>query len=314
MKDVSRSPDGARRPAGPRLRDVIEGVAAELSAAGIESPGIDAPRLVATALDTTGAELRANPDRPLSPGEGGAIARAVGRRLNREPLQHIEGAVEFRQLRLGCDPRALIPRPETEELIDVVASAVDPSPPGPAGHRAPPLSLALEIGVGSGAISLALLHEHLVGEIVAIDLSDAALSLARENAVRTGLADRLHLRLCGPDVFDAIESGESFDAVISNPPYVPSDMIAGLEPEVRDHEPRIALDGGPDGLAVVRTIVAGAGAVLRDGGWIFLEIGSDQGPAVEGVFGTVAGWGPVTFEHDLSGRTRFTVSRWEGRN
>ncbi|MXX69122.1 MAG: peptide chain release factor N(5)-glutamine methyltransferase [Gemmatimonadales bacterium] len=297
----------ARRPAGPTRREIVQGVRRELELAGLESPRVEAERLVAAALSLSVSELGLSGGERVDPGAAADVARAVSRRLEGQPLQHIEGTVDFRRVRLVSDGRALIPRPETEQLLDLVAA-------WRRGRDAP--VDALDIGVGSGAIALALLDEGIAGRVVGLDVSEAALDQARENARRQTAhrqtADGLELRLCPPDIWPALEPDETFDLIISNPPYVTTPEWAGLDPVVRDHEPRVALDGGEDGLDVIRTVVSGAAAHLREDGALFLEIATHQAPAVLALLEAEPILTDSRVRTDLAARPRFASARKVG--
>jgi release factor glutamine methyltransferase len=303
----------------PNRREAIDGAAAELAAAGVESPRLEAERLLALATGLSRSELALSADVSLRPGQAGALARALSRRLGGTPLQHIEGEVEFRDLLLTCDGRALVPRPETEQLVELVArwsrerGAVRPATAGgvlrvPRPGRSAALDRVLDIGTGSGAIALALAREGIAARVVALDVSADALELAAENRARLGLEDRVELRPCGRSVWGAVRPGEAFDAIVSNPPYVPDEEIERLRPEVRNHEPRLALSGGPDGLAVIREIASGAAGRLSAGGALFLEIGADQGADVRRILASSAGFRRIEIRRDLSGRERIAVA------
>ncbi|MXW67981.1 MAG: peptide chain release factor N(5)-glutamine methyltransferase [Gemmatimonadales bacterium] len=293
-------PGGAgRRPAGPTRREIVQGVRRELELAGLEAPRVEAERLVAAALSLSVSELGVAGGERVDPGAAADVARAVSRRLEGQPLQHIEGTVDFRRVRLVSDGRALIPRPETEQLLDLVAA-------WRRGRSAP--VEALDIGVGSGAIAIALLDEGIAGRVVGLDVSEEALDQARENARRAD-AGGLELRPCRPDIWSALATGESFDLIISNPPYVTTPGWTGLDPVVRDHEPRVALDGGEDGLDVIRAVVSGAAARLREGGALFLEIGMSQGPAVMALLEAEPILTDCRVRADLAGRPRFASAR-----
>jgi len=297
------APEGAgRRPSGPTRREVVEGLIRELAAAGLESPRTEAERLVASTLGIERSGIATAGALPVSPADAVAIARAVQRRLSGEPIQHIEGSAEFRELVLVSDRRALVPRPETEQLVDLVAGLLE----GAA------VESALEIGVGSGAIALSLLREGLARRVVGLDISAAALEQARENAARAGVGDALELRLCPPSIWPAVEGEPPFDLVVSNPPYVATNEIGSLAPEVRDHEPREALDGGADGLEVIRAVVSGAAGALRAGGRLVLEIGAQQGERVEALMDADDRWDRVRIDADLARRTRFASARRVG--
>lgn len=288
-----------RRPAGPTRREIVQGVRRELELARLEAPRVEAERLVAAALGLSRSELGVSGGERVDPAGAASVARAVSRRLEGQPLQHIEGTVDFRRVRLVSDGRALIPRPETEQLLDLVA----------AWHRdrGAPVE-ALDIGVGSGAIAIALLDEGIAGRVVGLDVSADALDLARESARRADV-ENLELRGCPPDIWSALGPDEHFDLIISNPPYVTTSEWTGLDPVVRDHEPRVALDGGEDGLEVIRTVVAGAPARLREGGALFLEVGMSQGSAVLRLLKAEAAFSDGRIGTDLAGRPRFASAR-----
>jgi len=338
-RDVGpKGPGGGRRPPAPTRRETVKGLARELSGAGrdaaVDDPGLEAERLVAHVLGIGRTELARTGSEPIEPGQAMRLARAVRRRLAGEPLQHIEGTVHFRELVLAADPRALVPRPETEQLVDRIAAwagaRADRTGPGPAagdGERSggsrvvraggrgrrrgpPPLESALDIGTGSGAIALSLVAEGIARRAVGIDVSEAALEQARENREAAGLGpEQVELRAVEGAPWDALGEDERFDLVVSNPPYVRDEEVEGLPAQVREHEPREALAGGEDGLRVIREIVAGAAARLRPDGALFLEIGQGQGDAVLELLERAGTWREVEVTADLSGRERFVQAR-----
>lgn len=306
-----------KRPDSPSLRETLRGVRDQLEAAGVESPGPEAERLLAHVLGVERSRLALEASAPLPAGAARDLARLVARRAAGQPLQHLEGTVAFRDLVLRADGRALIPRPETEQLVELVARQLHApsdgsqvravSRPAPSGTS---VGIALDIGTGSGAIALSLVVEGLARRVVALDVSEPALAQARENRELAGIEpERVELRLVGPDPFDALTADERFDLVVSNPPYVRDVDIDRLPAEVRDHEPRAALAGGEDGLDLVRTIAARGPEALRRGGRLFLEIGADQGPEVTALFESGEGWESVVCHADLSGRDRFVSAR-----
>jgi release factor glutamine methyltransferase len=280
----------------------VQGVRRELELAGLEAPQVEAERLVAAALGLSRSELGVSGGERVDPAGAASVARAVSRRLEGQPLQHVEGTVDFRRVRLVSDGRALIPRPETEQLLDLVAAW--------RRDRSGPVE-ALDIGVGSGAIAIALLDEGIGASVIGLDVSADALELARENARRAGV-ENLELRACPPDIWSALAPDERFDLIISNPPYVTTTEWTGLDPVVRDHEPRVALDGGEDGLDVLRTVVSGAPARLREGGALFLEIGTSQDSAVLRLLEAEALLTDGRIGTDLAGRSRFASARKAG--
>ncbi len=284
-----------RRPSGPTRREIVQGVEREFALAGLESAAVEAERIVAAALEIPRPVLATQSGSRVDPRAAVRVARAVSRRLEGQPLQHIEGTLDFRRVRLVSDGRALIPRPETEQLVDVIASWVG---------RAAPVSRALDIGTGSGALALALLDEALAVRVLGLDVSATALVQAEENAQHSGL-EGLELRLCPPGVWSALDPAERFDLIVSNPPYVSTSEWSMLDPVVRDHEPRVALDGGPTGLDVIRVVIGGAAAALIEGGALFLEIGASQGPAVLELLQAEPRLSEARIGLDLAGRTRF---------
>ena len=305
-----------RRLPGPSRSEVIEGLAAELQTGGIEGARHEAERLVAHALGVSRTDLLLHANLVIQPEQAGHIARIARRRLSGVPLQHIEGTAAFRDLVLVCDGRALVPRPETEQLVQLVVDWARGA--GGSGGvrrvlrreetRQPRLEVALDIGTGSGAIALSLLQEGIVGRAVAVDVSTRALDQAEENASALDLGDRVEFRQVGESPWEVIESGETFDVIVSNPPYVEDSVVPTLPTEVRDYDPHEALAGGVDGLDVVRRIVASAAAHLRPGGGLFLEVGAGQSEAVLRLLEQDAAWKAVRVCPDMAGRERFVVA------
>lgn len=277
----------------------LSGLAAEhLAAKGIEDPRLDAELLLAHVLGLRRLDLYLQFERPLEPPEVAAYREAIRRRGAREPLQYITGEVEFRALTLSVDPRALIPRPETEVLVGEVLAWASEGSAGPGGR-------ILDLGTGSGAIALSLLREGPFEGAVATDSSQEALALAAANAEACGLADRLDLRR-GP-LWTPVGEGEEFRVIVSNPPYVADGEEETLAPEIRDHEPRDALFAGPDGLSLIREIVAGAPAHVARGGLLAVEVGLGQADAVADLFRS-AGFAAPRVAQDLTGRDRMVLA------
>lgn len=298
-------PGGMQKPGGPPIRRVVEGVAGELEAAGVESPRLEARRLVSHAAGIERHRLALDDgDERLRPGLARRLAGMVRRRLAGEPLQYIEGSVEFRELVLRCDRRALIPRPETEQLVERVAGWIQ--------GRGGSVERILDVGTGSGAIALSLLTEGLAGEAVGLDVSREALMLAAENRDLAGVPeDRFELRWVQGPLWNSVGSKERFDLIVSNPPYVSDAEMEDLPGEVADHEPTRALRGGEDGLDVVREIGDAAAGYLEGGGALFLEIGAEQGDEVREILGRSGNWTAVEVRRDLAGRERFVRSTAE---
>jgi release factor glutamine methyltransferase len=265
-------------------------------AGGIDSPELDARILVGHALGLDHAALAAAEGRKLKVNEENAIAALAKRRLAREPVSRILGSKEFWSLRLRVDATTLVPRPETETLVEAALAAIDAH-----GTRAQSLRIA-DLGTGSGTILLALLSELPNAFGVGSDASAGALSVARDNAHRLGLA-RAHFVAC--DMTAALSG--SFDVIASNPPYIATSDIAALAPEVRDFDPRCALDGGVDGLDFYRAIAGAAPALLGPGGTLIVELGAGQAEQVAALF-AAAGLAPSAARPDLMGVPRALVA------
>jgi release factor glutamine methyltransferase len=269
---------------------------------GVERGRLDAEHLLSHALGIPRLQLYLQFDRPLAREELDRFRPLLRRRAEREPLQYILGRAAFRELDLHVDRRVLIPRPETEVLVDEVLAWA-------AAQDRTDMSAA-DIGTGSGAVALSLVHEGPFGRVVATDVSEDALEVARGNAGALGLSGKVDFR--SGSLFSALDAGEIFDVVVSNPPYVAEAEADSLEPEVADWEPRQALFGGPDGLVVVRELVGGAGARLRPGGLLALEVGGGQAALVVAEVETMGGYDDVRVRRDLAGRQRVILARWAG--
>jgi release factor glutamine methyltransferase len=264
---------------------------------GFESARLESELLLAHVLGIKRLDLYLQFERPLTNAELEAFRALVRRRLKHEPLQYIMGRAAFRQLDLQVDRRVLIPRPETEVLVGRVISWARQQP---AGQR------ALDIGTGSGAIALSLVHENAVEQVVATDISADAITVARANADRAGCTDRVEFR--EGFVWQPIRSGEQFDIVISNPPYVAPEERETLQPEVREWEPHSALFAEADGLAIVREIITGAPQHLRAGGLLALEVGMTQAQRVAEELSALNAYDAVEVMRDLSGRDRVVTA------
>lgn len=279
----------------------------------MERPRLEAERLLCHVLGVDRAELHRSGDERLTADEAGRLARVTRRRMGGEPLQHIEGTVTFRELVLLADRRALVPRPETEQLVDRIRRWAGDRADGGTGDvrgvgrdRAPPLRTALDVGTGSGAIALSLVHEGVVERVVALDVSEEALMQAAANRGAAELTEEeVELRLASRPLWSSVSSEERFDLIVSNPPYVRDADLEELPAQIREHEPRVALAGGEDGLEVIREIASRAHAYLRPGGALFLEIGEHQGAPVVGLLEAAASWEEVELSRDLAGRDRF---------
>jgi release factor glutamine methyltransferase len=266
-------------------------------AGGIDSPELDARILVGQALGLDHASLAAAEARGLSVDEETAIAALAQRRLAREPVARILGCKEFWSLKLRIDASTLVPRPETETVVEAALAAIDAR-----GARAQALRIA-DLGTGSGAILLALLSELPNAFGLGSDVSPAALLVARDNARRLGLT-RAHFVAC--DMAAALRG--PFDVIVCNPPYIASGEIAALAAEVREFDPRRALDGGPDGLGFYRAIAAAAPALLAPQGVLVVELGAGQARPVASLF-AAAGLASLPPRPDLTDVPRALVAQ-----
>jgi release factor glutamine methyltransferase len=269
------------------------GARRRLQAAGVDSPVIDARLLVQAAAGASRTDIITDPHRQLTDDQARDLERFIARRERREPVSHILGVKGFWKIMLRVTSDVLTPRPETESILDVVLPYFE-------AHRR---FRVLDLGVGSGAILLAILAERPGAIGLGVDVSEEALAVARENASNLGLAGRAAL-LRG-DWTAGLEA-DGFDLVVSNPPYIRSGDIAGLAPEVRDHEPRLALDGGRDGLDAYRRLAEEIPRVLKPGGRFAVEIGFDQADQVRSLF-SQANLEDVRVVRDLSDRDRIVT-------
>lgn len=272
-------------------------LADQFRTAGLDSPDLDARILIGHALWLDHAALAASGARVLDATERNKIATFAARRLAREPVARIVGSKEFWSLKLRIDSTTLVPRPETETVVETALAAIDAD-----GARAQTLRIA-DLGTGSGALLLALLVELPNACGIGTDLSVGALRIARDNAQRLQLT-RAVFAAC--DLGQAL--GGRFDLVVANPPYIASGGIAALAPEVRDYDPRSALDGGADGLGCYRAIAATTPALLKPGGALVVELGAGQAPAVTALF-AAAGLEPSPPCADLHGVPRALLAR-----
>ena len=241
---------------GVTVLEVIQKSAEFLARKGVDSPRLQAELLLAHVLKLPRMKLYLNFERQLEPAEADTARELVKRRGLREPLQHILCSTSFCGFQIAVNRRVLVPRPETELLAELGWQFLS-------GLKTQDskLKTALDFGTGSGCIAIALAAKCAVAQVVAMDVSADALAVARENAVKHGVAERI--RFVQGDGFAALPGGFFYDLVISNPPYIPSAEIASLQPEVRDFDPRRALDGGPDGLDCFRSLAAGAAPRLN---------------------------------------------------
>ena len=261
---------------------------------GVESSRLNAELLIGHALGLKRMQLYLQFERPLSEAELEKIRPLVKRRGNREPLQYIVGETEFSGLKLKVDRRALIPRSETEHLIEVVTQRLTVPPAG-----------ILDLGTGSGAIALALAKIYPEAAVTAVDKSEEALSLARENTEVCGLAGRV--RFIRSDWFSALPAGAQFQLIVANPPYLSDEEMQAAQPEVKEFEPAMALSAGAKSATALEQIISGARPWLTAGGMLACETGIAQhGQLLE--LAAKAGYGRTEALHDLTGRDRYLLA------
>jgi release factor glutamine methyltransferase len=272
----------------------LAAAAERLNAAGLNtSARQDTQILLMHVLGCDRALLLANPDRLLRASELEIYDRCISRRESHEPIQYITGCVEFYGLSLLVDRNVLIPRPETEHLVDALLARIS---------HTEPFAIA-DIGTGSGAIAIALAHALPNVTITATDLSPAALTVARRNTEAHNLAGRI--KFVETDLLAGLES-ERFDTVVSNPPYVAEKDRALLDRQVRNYEPSGALFAGASGFDIYERLIPQAERVLKPGGWLLMEIGCGQQPRIAQM---LAGWSEVSFVPDLQGIPRVVCAR-----
>ncbi|HTY24762.1 MAG TPA: peptide chain release factor N(5)-glutamine methyltransferase [Desulfomonilaceae bacterium] len=282
----------SKTPAQWTIAAVLNWTTQYLSSRGITTPRLDAEILLAHCLNVDRLYLYLNLDRPLLPHERSQYRDAVRRRALREPVALITGKKEFWSISLRIVPGVLIPRPETETLVEAVLQEIR--------ENASPR--VLEIGTGSGAVAVAVAKENSGAQVLATDINPVAVETARWNAKEAGV--EASVQFVATDLFDSVRPGPCFDVICSNPPYVPSDVIPTLAPEIRNFEPLRSLDGGSDGLDTIRKLAAHARDYLKGSGALILEIGEGQEAAVETILRSVAGFSQVRIFRDLSGKAR----------
>jgi release factor glutamine methyltransferase len=280
------------------IRAAVADARDRLSAVGIPRPeaALDARLLAQELLGWNAARFHTEADREPPPSFPPQYAASIKRRAAREPLAYIVGHREFWDLTFEVSPAVLVPRPETEIVVETALRIFE--------GRDQRLSVA-DVGTGSGNLAVAIAYERPRAVVVATDVSPAALAVASRNAARHGVSDRVQLRqvpLLGDD-------DQRFDLIVSNPPYVADRDRATLQPEVRDYEPPAALFGGPDGLAVIRQLVAAAPARLRQGGALIFELGAGQAAAAEALISSTPGLTMADVRPDLQGIARVVVAR-----
>lgn len=301
------------------IKAALDWTVGYLDRKGDSNPRVSAEWLMAEATGLSRIELYVNFDRPLSLDERAVLHDYVARRAAGEPLQLISGTAPFRYLTLKVAPGVLIPRPETEVLVSeafaelALPRVADHVRSGEEGEEEVvsaelPALRVLDVCTGSGCIACAVASEYPAAHVVALDIAPKALALVQENAELIGVADRVDVR--ESDVCAAVrpDEWETFDLVISNPPYVPSAVVDGLNAEVSDYEPRLALDGGEDGLDVLRRLLPEAQRCLRPGGVLAVELFEGHLDQAAGL-ARERGFASVRVANDLAGRPRVLVAR-----
>ena len=291
---IRATASGAQEPRVWTIEAVLRWVTDDFRARGLESPRLDAELLLASALSTTRIQLIVDAKRELDVPELGRLRELVKRRRAREPMAYILGEREFYGRSFRVDRRVLVPRPETEVLVDVAIERT----------RAVSMSArTLDLCTGSGCVAITLARERPTSWVVATDASEEAVAVARDNALRLGA---YNVAFRSGDMFLAIAvdqmnpRGCQFDLVTANPPYIVSADIGALQPDVRDFEPRLALDGGDDGLAALRRVIAGAPAHMASpGGILAVEVGAGEASAVVALF-EHAGFGQIEVRRDYA--------------
>ncbi len=286
------------------VRRILDWTCGYLERNGDEHPRLSTEWLLCNATGLTRVELYMNFDQPLMPDERAIMRESVRRRAAGEPLQYVTGEMPFRHIVLRCEKGVLIPRPETEILVDVALESLKNR--GDACGGAP---LVLEIGTGTGCIALSLASEHEGTRVIATDLSPAAVKLATRNRDALNLAGVVEVVEC--DLADGVPDVlmGRFDLLVSNPPYIPSDILAHDVPsEVKDHEPELALDGGDDGLDVFRRILELAPRALAPGGALCVELFEDNVDMAADLVRAEPGWESAEVREDLTHRPRVLVA------
>jgi release factor glutamine methyltransferase len=276
-------------------RDLVAAAAERLGWCGIGRPLFEAQLLLAHATGSTRLDVLRGFERSITAIEADTFLDLVERRAAREPLAYLRGVQEFYGLPIAVSRAVLVPRPETELLVDFAVECL----------RDNPSPVFLDAGAGSGAIAVAALHSLPNARAIGLDVSRDALALAHTNAVALGVGNRL--RAIRGDMLGPLRP-YSLDLVVSNPPYIPTHEIPTLQPEVADFEPRAALDGGEDGLAFYRPLAAGALRVLKPGAWLAVEVGRGQSDAVSAIFKS-KGFADLEVRRDLAGIERMVAAR-----
>ena len=286
----------------PTQKNALHEAAVTLSASGIEQPRLEAELLLAHVLDASKEDLILHPGRELTDAQEKQFEQFLQRRCRREPIAYILGQREFWSLEFIVNPKVLIPRPETEGIIEQLLKMAGPGGRDHAIH-------ILDAGTGSGNLAVVAAVEFPMARVTAVDCSADALAVARENARKHRVADRIEFLQRNMMLPWNLPNTGGFDFILSNPPYLSSQEMARLMPDVRDYEPSAALDGSPDGLVCYRRIVPEACNHLKPGGGLILEVGDDQAGSVKKIIQAHDGYYEIEIVQDLSGRGRVVSAR-----
>ena len=279
------------------IRAALKFATDRLEKAGVESPSLVAERLLEFVFKISRVELYLEPDRTTTKDQQTRIQEILDKRCRHIPLQYLTGETEFWSLPFFVNRSVLIPRPETEILVEETLSRLD-------GTKKPRI---IDVGTGSGCIAVSLAIEIQEAVVVATDISPDAVRIARTNARRNGVEDRV--RILVGNQLDPFRLSGLFDAIVSNLPYIPDSQFRDLQPEVRVYEPRIALDGGEDGLDHYRRLIGCAGQYLRSSGWLLLEVGNTGVDPVKQIIRNTLIYEDISHVDDLAGLGRVVLAR-----
>jgi release factor glutamine methyltransferase len=279
------------------VRELLKWTTDFLRKKGVESAAFESRLLMGHALKCTPIEVVTRYDEEPADSDRTAFRELIRRRVDGWPVAYLTGSKDFYLLKFDVSPAVLIPRPDTETLVQHALDFLK-------GKAQPKI---LDLGTGSGCIAISLAHRCKTAEVLATDVSPDALTVAAQNAKKHGVSERVSFRK--GDLFAAVPEESKFDLIVSNPPYIAPSEIETLAPDVKDHEPRLALDGGPDGLAYYRRIAADAGRFLESGAGLALEIGYQQESAVREIFSTTGEWSLGSTIPDMAGRPRVITAK-----
>lgn len=300
LQESHQSGNGSSRQRIWTIRDLLAWTEDYFRRKGSETPRLDAEVLLAHALGCRRIDLYLNYDKPIEEPERAVFRELVRRRGAHEPVAYLVGRKEFFSLEFEVTRDVLIPRPDSEFVVMTYLEH----------FRTQPFALVADVGTGSGNLAVTIAHEHRGARVIAVDRSQRALQVARRNAVRHAVEERVSF--VQADLLSALRHAPVFDAIVSNPPYIPSGEIENLEPGVRDFEPREALDGGPSGLDVVKRLIDQAVPRLKRGGMLILEIGAPQEDAVRQLVAKVGAFELLPTVFDYAGHPRVVAARKAG--